>query len=77
MLRDVFDLPALALHEQDRLWLANGENRLEMRAVRVAWRQGDRIIVNEGLAPGERVVTSRIPLPIPGMRLDPRPAATP
>lgn len=65
----VVRIPRAALRNGDRVWVMNGEDLLEVRDVEVAWRMRDAVLVAAGLAPGDRVVTSRISTPIPGMRL--------
>ena len=68
-LRDVIRLPRAALREGGVVWVMNGGNRLEVRKVEIAWRQKDCVLVRSGLKADERIVTSRIPTPIPGMTL--------
>ena len=68
-LDDVFAIPSQALREGDRVWVANASERLEIRDVRVVWREEQRVLVREGLSDGDRVITSRIGTPIPDMKL--------
>jgi RND family efflux transporter MFP subunit len=64
-----YELPRSAIREGDRVWVANGEDRLEIRPVQIAWRGAKLALIRDGLEDGERVVTSPIPIPIEGMRL--------
>lgn len=68
-LSGVVELARAALRDDDKVWVVGEGNRLEIRSVRVVWRGPDSVYVREGLEPGERIVTSRIPSPIDGMRL--------
>lgn len=63
-------VPAAALHD-DKLRVVNGDNRLELRSVKPGFRQNGAMIIAKGLAPGERVVISDLPVAIEGMLLDP------
>ncbi len=67
-LDNVIPLPRLALREGDRVWVAK-DGKLDERPVRIAWREKRTVLVREGLQDGDRVVTSRIPSPLPGMAL--------
>ena len=53
------------------------DNTLEQRAVKPGQRQGDLVVVSEGLKPGESVVTSGQLALAPGMTVNvqPDPAA--
>jgi len=66
---DVFDVPGAVVREGNIVWVMNTENRLEFREVDVAWRQNGRALLRGGLAPGDNVVSSSIPVPIPDMKL--------
>ncbi len=70
ILDDVFSLPRHALRENSQVWLATAENSLELRTVEVLWRDADRVLIEEGLAPGERLIISDITAPIPGMAIN-------
>lgn len=66
---DVFELPRTALREGEIVWIMAPDDTLEFRPVSVIRRSPDTVIIHEGLTPGDRVVTDRIALPIPGMKL--------
>ncbi len=70
----VFVLPRTTLHEGNRVWIMNDKSQLEIREVKIVWsREGD-VLVRNGFAPGERIITSRIAAPVPGMALRTRQA---
>jgi RND family efflux transporter MFP subunit len=66
---EVFRVPRTAIREGDQVWIANEEDRLEVRPVEVFWRSKDTVLIRHGLREGDRVVTDTIPLPIPNMKL--------
>jgi RND family efflux transporter MFP subunit len=68
-LSDVVAVPRRAVHEGNLLWIMTPEDTLEIRPVDIVWRDRDRALVAQGLAAGERVVTSAIPTPVNGLRL--------
>ncbi|PID73251.1 MAG: hypothetical protein CSB33_04860 [Desulfobacterales bacterium] len=65
-----FRIPRAALRQGDRVWLADAENRLVIRPVQVAWRTPDSVIVDQGLADGDRLIISDIGTPVEGLPLN-------
>jgi hypothetical protein len=49
--------------------MMNDRGELEVRQVVISWRKTDTVLVKDDLRPGEQVVVSRIPVPVPGMQL--------
>lgn len=74
-LGDVVAVPRTALREGGCAWVMNADNRLDVRPVKVAWNAEDMVLVHSlgedgtGLRDGERIVTSTIPAPVPGILL--------
>ncbi|RMH58679.1 MAG: efflux RND transporter periplasmic adaptor subunit [Candidatus Hydrogenedentota bacterium] len=64
-----FAVPAKALRENHSLWLLTADNRLAVRSVTVAWQDGDTLLITTGLKEGDRVITTNLETPIPGMPL--------
>ncbi len=65
----VFVLPRTAIHEGNHVWLLKDGNKLEIREVKIVWsREGD-VFIRDEITPGERIITSRIGAPVPGMAL--------
>lgn len=69
VLDDAVALPGSVIRQGNRIWVMNAESRLEIRDVDVVWRQGGRALVKRGVTDGERIVSSHISAPIPGMKL--------
>jgi RND family efflux transporter MFP subunit len=51
------------------LWILDGDDRLATREAEVIWRTENTVIVSNGFADGERLITSTISTPIEGMKL--------
>jgi RND family efflux transporter MFP subunit len=68
-IENVFEVPRTALRDGDKVWLMDGEGRLVIRHVHAIWRENQIVYVQGGLNPEDRMVTSRIPTPVEGMRL--------
>lgn len=51
------------------VYVMTPEETLEIRPVTVAWERNRTLLVTEGLAEGELLVTSPIATPLPGMAL--------
>jgi RND family efflux transporter MFP subunit len=65
----VFSVPRTSIREGDQVWIMDEENRLVFRPVDILHRGKDRVLIRNGLQDGERIVTNRIPSPLPGMKL--------
>jgi hypothetical protein len=68
-LEKVFVLPEKALREGSRLWLVNGDGVFSFREARVLWRRVDEVLVDAEISPDERVITSRLQSPVPGIKV--------
>lgn len=62
-------IPRGALREGDVVWIVNGNNELTMCSVSVAMRRDGDVFITAGLEAGDRVITSPIAVPLPGMKL--------
>jgi RND family efflux transporter MFP subunit len=67
-------VPRSAFHD-GRLYLVNGDSRLDIRTVRTGLVQGDLALIHEGVEPGEQIVVSDLIPAVAGMLLKPRPDA--
>lgn len=68
-LRDVVVLPRTAIQENGQVWLLGPDGTLHAREVSLRWRDAGTVVVSDGLEPGERVVTTALPLATEGMRV--------
>jgi len=71
------------LRENDTVWLMGANHTLDIRSVQVAYRDNTRAVIDQGLTPGDEVITSDLSAPIQGMPIrvaantrTPDPAAT-
>ena len=69
--RSAYVMPRLALRNQDKVYVINENNRLEIRTVNVISTSEERVLVSSGVSPGERVVTSTLPSAVDGMEVEP------
>jgi RND family efflux transporter MFP subunit len=78
MIDNVVVIPRRALRElhvdgaigtRQGLWLMDDDDRLSSRQAEVIWRTEETVIVSNGFADGERLITSNIATPIEGMKL--------
>ncbi len=63
-------IPRQALH-QGRVYLADKNNRLEIRPVETLYQQGNYVVIKSGLEKGERLILGDIVPVIQGMPLNP------
>lgn len=68
-IEDAIRLPRVALRSGRNVYVMNDQDTLEIRDVEIAWTEPDAVLVTGGLEANERVVTSRIPTPVPNMLL--------
>ncbi|GAB4230264.1 MAG: efflux RND transporter periplasmic adaptor subunit [Chlamydiales bacterium] len=68
-LRNVFVVPRKALRDGKKVWVLNQNDELEIRDVVIAMNAKDYVIVQEGIQPEDRIITSHLSVPIPGMKL--------
>ena len=64
---DVYVLPRDALRSGERVFVVDDEGRLRFRDIELLRTTRDQIVVGQGLAPGERVLTSALDAAIDGM----------
>lgn len=62
-------LPRLALRNANKVYVINDDNRLEIRTVDVLSTSTETVLVTDGVKPGDKVVTSTIPVAIDGMEV--------
>ena len=70
-LESVYAIPRNALRENSHVWIATKENKLDLREIEVLWRDADQVIIRNGLADGEQLITSDLTAPIHGMDINP------
>ncbi|MCR9159404.1 MAG: efflux RND transporter periplasmic adaptor subunit [Nannocystaceae bacterium] len=62
-------LPRTALQENGQLWVVGPDDALQAREVEIRWRDANTVVVSSGVEPGERVVTTGLPLATEGMKV--------
>lgn len=62
-------LPRRALQQDDTVLIANRERELEIRPVTVVRSEPHEVYISAGVEDGERVITTTLEAPIPGMKL--------
>ena len=68
-LEDTLSIPRRGLRENGEVWVVDSENRLQVRAAEILWRQGEVLAIANGIRPGDRVVISPLDDLIPGMEV--------
>ena len=66
---DVIELPRHALHEGNRVYVANSDDKLEIREVTIAWRDSQIVAIRDNLSHGDRVIVSGVSIPVEGSPL--------
>lgn len=68
-LERVVALERSLLRDGDQVWLMDQQDKLEIRPVKVAFRNRDLVLISAGLNPGERLVVSDLAAPVAGLPL--------
>ncbi|MGM0574238.1 MAG: efflux RND transporter periplasmic adaptor subunit [Myxococcota bacterium] len=68
-LPEAVKVPRTALRDGRDVWVVDEDEHLRVRPVEIAWRDEEHVLVTAGLEPGERIVTSPLATPVPGMDL--------
>ncbi len=66
----VVSLPRAALRGASQVAIVDPEGRLRLREVEVLQQQPEHVLIGSGVAPGESVVTSPLPVSVEGMLVD-------
>ncbi|NBB93610.1 MAG: HlyD family efflux transporter periplasmic adaptor subunit, partial [Gammaproteobacteria bacterium] len=72
----LMELPRETLRDGQRVFLADSDDRLEIRDVDVVRTTAERVYLADSIEPGDRVITTAIAAPIPGTRLNVRRSGT-
>ncbi|MBW2273710.1 MAG: efflux RND transporter periplasmic adaptor subunit [Deltaproteobacteria bacterium] len=64
-------VPRSAVHAGGLVHVVDREDRLRFRPIEILRQEHDRVLVRAGLRGGERVATSRLAIPVEGMRVRP------
>jgi len=71
-LTDVIAVPRGALHDNDTVWIADEENRLNIREVDILRRERDEVLIRSGLDAREKIVLTNLSGAAEGMLLRPQ-----
>lgn len=67
---NVFVLPPGAVNASQEVLLVDADNRVHIRRIDILRREPDRILAKSGLNAGDRLVISRIEIPVEGMKVN-------
>ena len=70
IIEGVMELPRFLVHEKDTIWVITSENTLAVRSIEVVSGREDTVLARVDLQPDEAIITSPIPVAIPGMPLE-------
>ncbi len=65
-LKHVYCLPGSAVRDNNTLWIFQ-DNTLKIISITPVWKDEDKVFIDKGLSPGDRVIISDLPVPVPGM----------
>ena len=62
-------VPTEAVHGGNQVYVADAEDQLQVLTVEVVRRTPDRVYIENAIGPEDRIVTTAIPAPVPGLQL--------
>ncbi len=62
-------LPRSALREGENVWIARNDGTLDIRKVKIIWRDESSVLITEGVSEGENIITTDLSTPVQGMKL--------
>lgn len=65
-------LPAQAIHDGNQIYLADKDDKLEIREIEIVRATPREVYVSGRISSGDRVIVTAIPAPIPGLKLSVR-----
>ena len=68
-LKNIYSIPRGALHDDHLVWVAQ-DDKLDVREVKVLWRDANQVLIRDGLAEGEALITSDLTAPLQGMDIN-------
>ncbi len=68
-LDDVYVIPRSVMRDDETLWIAGKDDRLEIITPVLIWQGADQVLLGDGFDDGMRIISSALPAAIPGMRL--------
>ncbi|MEJ2428586.1 MAG: efflux RND transporter periplasmic adaptor subunit, partial [Deltaproteobacteria bacterium] len=68
-LSQVFRIPRTALRDNDTIWVVGDDSTLDIRPVKIIWRDSQTVLLDQGLDPGDRVIVSDLAAPVKGMKI--------
>jgi len=69
MLENVFSIPRAVVRDDETLWIAGQDDRLEIIKPPLLWKGHEQVLLAEGIDANTRIVSSALPAAVPGMSL--------
>lgn len=70
-LENVLAIPRTALRQDDRIWVVNGDNEMQIRDTKILWTHNETILVSNVIEDGEHLIVSSLRSALPGMKVEP------
>jgi len=67
-IKDIYIIPQKAIRENNQIWIIKN-NKLTIRNIDVVWEGAQEILIRGDIKPGEKIIISRITMPVEGMEI--------
>jgi RND family efflux transporter MFP subunit len=69
LLSQVFSIPRGALRDNNTIWIVGDDSTLDIRPVSTIWRDAQKVFLDQGLNPGDKLIVSDLAAPVVGMKV--------
>ena len=69
LVQNVYEVPEEFVQNNRELFILTPKSELDIRAVKIIWKTRKSVLIEGGIKDGERVIQTRLPTPVQGMKL--------
>ncbi len=69
IMENTIGIPQESLRTNSSVWLLSENSELKIQEVKVKWRTDKKVLISKGIKTGDKIITSYLSTPVPGMKL--------
>ncbi len=67
-IKGIYTIPQKAIRENNEIWVIK-KDKLTIRNINVVWESAEEVLIRGDIKPGEKIIISRISIPVEGMKI--------
>lgn len=67
-IKGIYSIPQKAIRENNAIWVIK-KDKLTIRNINVVWESAEEVLIRGDIKPGEKIIISRISMPVEGMKI--------